>query len=61
MNVLYTGVYFIDILRLAVVLCGIFGFSFSKRRSALFGSAVLVLTGALVIPQTGFSCRYLCR
>lgn len=48
MNVLYTGVYFIDILRLAVVLCGIFGFSFSKRRSALFGSAVLVLTGALV-------------
>ena len=48
MNVLYTGVYFIDILRLAAVLCGIFGFSFSMRRSALLLGAVLVLTGAVV-------------
>ncbi|NCE98056.1 hypothetical protein [Emergencia sp. 1XD21-10] len=48
MNVLYTGVYFIDLLRLAVVLCGIFGFSFSLRRDALLLGAVLVLTGALV-------------
>lgn len=29
MNWIYTGVYFVDLVRLALVMCGIFGFSFS--------------------------------
>ena len=48
MNVLYTGVYFISLLSLIIVMRGIFGFSFSTRTRDLICGAVLVLTGAIV-------------
>lgn len=48
MNVLYTGAYFVSLLSLIIVMCGIFGFSFSARKRELAVGAVLVLAGAVI-------------
>lgn len=49
MNWIYTGVYFVDLLRLLLVMCSIFGFSFSKRKERLVGGLFLILLGAVSV------------
>lgn len=48
MNWIYTGVYFADLVRLALVMCGIFGFSLSMNKGCLAGGFLTVLGGAVV-------------